>query len=364
MSNENTALVTTESFNAVEVRRAAETSAIAMAAKAKASVEAACVMAERHPRDILQVRAQLLRECERPRFAESARYKLPRTKYNPETGQREPVDIVGFTIRFAEAALRHMGNMSGSTEIVFEDEEKLHVLVTVRDYERNAFLEDTVVITKTTERTFLKKGEMPISVRQNSQNKTVYLLPATADEIMQRRNAARSKAMRTLILGLLPGDIKDECEERCKAVTSNKFAQDPSAEIKRIVDAFAGIRVLPAQLSEYLGHSVETLDLAELQTLRGIYQAISDGEATWADLLDVRRAERAPTEDGEITMTPRQAAVAEALEKTKRRQAEQAASKAAAKSRSSSVQQQTAQERDRLPDSESPNTRMREPGED
>jgi hypothetical protein len=361
VANGETAIVTTESFGAIERQRNAEVASIAMAAKVKANIEAACIMAERHPRDMLQVRAQLLQECERPRFAEKARYSLPRTKYNPDTNEREKVEITGFSIRFAEAALRHMGNMSGSSEVVYEDDEKLTIAVTVRDYERNAILDDVVLVSKTTERSFLRRGDNPISSRTNSQGKPVYTLAATVDEITQRKNQLVSKSLRTLVLRLLPADIKEECEERCIAIGKDKFAKDPNLEIKRVVDSFERLRVMPAQLAEYLGHPVASIDVNELQLLRGIYQAISDGDATWTEILEARNDERAPTEDGELVAGPRQAAVGAALDKAHAKLAERAKERATKAAR---PPQPAATAADASQPAQPHPVRMREPGED
>lgn len=353
MANDETSIVRTEGFSAIEVRRNAELAATAMAAKAKASIEAACIMAERHPRDLLQVRAQLLKECERSRFAEKARYKLPRNSYNRETGQYEKTWIQGFSIRFAESALMHMGNMSSSSEVVYEDDEKLTLAVTVRDYERNAFVEDAIVVTKLTEKRRIFKNDVPIATRTNSNGETIFILKSTIDEITQRRNAAVSKSMRTLILRLIPADLKEECEDQCVETAAQSFKSDPTKEIKRVVDAFAKIRVMPAQLAEYLGHTVETVDANELNTLRGIYQAIADNDTTWAEVVEAQREESDPTSDGEIVTGPRQAAVADALAKASAKVAAKAAEKAKARQKPEEPQQGAP---------ETP--RMREPGED
>ncbi len=353
MANDETSIVRTEGFSAIEVRRNAELAATAMAAKAKASIEAACIMAERHPRDLLQVRAQLLKECERSRFAEKARYKLPRNSYNRETQQYEKTWIQGFSIRFAESALMHMGNMSASSEVVYEDDEKLTLTVTVRDYERNAFVEDAIVVTKLTEKRRIFKNDVPIATRTNSNGETIYILKSTIDEITQRRNAAVSKSMRTLILRLIPADLKEECEDQCVETAAQSFKTDPTKEIKRVVDAFAKIRVMPAQLAEYLGHTVDTVDVNELNTLRGIYQAIADNDTTWAEVVEAQREESDPTSDGEIVTGPRQTAVADALAKASAKVAAKAAEKAKARQKAEEPQQGAP---------EAP--RMREPGED
>lgn len=352
MANDETSIVRTEGFSAIEVKRNAELAATAMAAKAKASIEAACIMAERHPRDLLQVRAQLLKECERSRFAEKARYKLPRNAYNPETRQYEKKWIQGFSIRFAESALMHMGNMSASSEVVYEDEEKLTLTVTVRDYERNAFVEDAIVVTKLTEKRRIFKNDVPIATRTNSNGETIFILKSTIDEITQRRNAAVSKSMRTLILRLIPADLKEECEDQCVETAAQSFKSDPTKEIKRVVDAFAKIRVMPFQLAEYLGHTVDTVDVNELNTLRGIYQAISDNDTTWAEVVEAQLEEKEQTYDDarDPAPGPRQAAVADALAKASAKVAAKAAEKAKPRQKPEQAPPQAPTEPDRWDD--------------
>src|SRR5258708_6569465 len=77
-----------------------ETASTVLAAQAKAQIEARYVMAERHPRDLDVVRQRMLKECRRPVFAGVARYRKPIGK-----------GVEGPSIRFAEAAIRLMGNI-------------------------------------------------------------------------------------------------------------------------------------------------------------------------------------------------------------------------------------------------------------
>ena len=79
-----------------EVSRSAETSSSAAAEHAKAMIQAKFTVAMARPRNIMGVRTRLLEHCARPRFAEASRYVIPR-------GGRH---ITGWSIRFAEAALR------------------------------------------------------------------------------------------------------------------------------------------------------------------------------------------------------------------------------------------------------------------
>ena len=64
-----------------------DTAATAVAAQAKALVEARYIMALRRPRDMDVVREKMLKECMRPSFAAVARYVKPigqdRAKWRP-----------------------------------------------------------------------------------------------------------------------------------------------------------------------------------------------------------------------------------------------------------------------------------------
>jgi hypothetical protein len=357
----DTAITTTSGF-AIETRRNAENAAITMAAKARANIEAACIMAERHPRSWLTVRTQMLGECKRPGFCESARYKLPRQKFNPKTGQYEDANITGFSIRFAEAALRYMTNMSAGSEVVYEDDEKQIILVTVRDFESNTAIESSVNIPKRIEKKKLRKGDSPISSRTNSSGQTVFLVAATDDEIAMKANSLVSKAMRNSILRMLPGDIADECEEMIERTKANKHAEDPMAAIKKVTDAFASQLVMPDQLERYLGHDLATISPKELDDLRGVCVAIKDGDITWAEALD---AKIGVVEDGDSAAADRQAAVEASIEKVKARQAEKKREADARRDAAKQAQQQ-APATTEPPKSEPKQAKppMREPGDD
>lgn len=299
--NTSTQIVRTEGFNAIETRQNAEMAAIAMSAKVRAEVEAMCIMAERHPRNWLNTRARLLDECKRPGFCEAARYALPRAG----------TTITGFTIRFAEAALRYMSNMSAGSEVIYEDDEKQVVKVTVRDYEANVAIDSSVMVPKRIEKRFLKKGEKPLSSRINSYGETVYTVPATDDEIAMKHNSLVSKSMRNAVLRMLPGDIADECEEAIAKLKEKGDTTDPMAATKKVVDSFSALRVMPDQLEQYVGHSLENLSPKELDELRGLRVAIKDGLISWNEALESKLG----TGEVDEKATERNATVAEAMAK-------------------------------------------------
>lgn len=298
-----------EELGATTLSRSAETSATSAAALSKAEVEARFMVAISRPRDMEDVRVRLLRECDRPGFAEVARYSLPRS------GKR----VEGPTIRFAEAAARLMGNLDIRQPVIFEDDERRIMRVTVTDLETNATYSLDVTITKTIERRTVKDGQEVIGVRQNSTGQMVHIVRSSDDELVQKQAAAMSKAIRNLVLRLTPGDIIEECMDRVVETQSRRDAADPDAAKKKLIDAFVGVGVKPAQLRDYVGHELDILGPAELVDLRGLFAAIRDGQITMAQALEEKNGSAViDSATGEIMKTNRTASVKDALNKTRK----------------------------------------------
>ncbi len=255
-----------------------ETSVVAAAAQAKALVEARCVMAVHRPRDMEAVRVKLLKECSRPGFAESARYSKP-------VGGKA---IEGPSIRFAEAVIRTMGNLDITTPVIFEDDQKRIVRVIVHDLESNSAYSADITVNKTVERRELKKGQIALAARTNSHGQSVYVVQASEDELGTKTAALVSKSLRTSALRLLPGDILEECMRRVFDVLRTEGAKDPDAHRRKLIDAFAALGVQPADLRAYVGRDLGALTPADIAELRPVYEALRDGEATWAAILEAR----------------------------------------------------------------------------
>lgn len=272
---ESTSIIKREEFGAAQTTAALETAASAIAARERGETEARYVMAERHPRDIESVRVAILKECERPGFADVARYKKP----------IGGTTIEGPSIRFAEAALRCYGNIYAPQAIVFEDEQQRIIRVAVTDLENNISYPSEIVVKKTVERKQKREGLEVLGERKNMKGETVYLIRATEDDIQNKQNALVSKALRNNGLRLIPGDIIEECMERVLQTQRKADKQDPDAAKRKVIDAFAGLGIGPAELAVFLGHSLERIQPAELVELRAAYSAIRDGEAYWSDLL-------------------------------------------------------------------------------
>jgi hypothetical protein len=257
-----------------QTMRQGEMAIAAMAAKAKAEVEARYVIALRNKRNINSVRVQLLAACKRKAFAQGARYR------KPVGGNKF---VVGFSIRFAEEAIKCMTNVSTEAMVVWDDDAKRDIRVTVTDLETNTTYGDDIVLQKVVERKQLKAGQQKLGERLNSYGDRVFLVAATEEEMLNKVNAAKSKIIRNNGLRLIPQDLLEESlREIEKAMEGD--GQDVKAETKKICDAFFNIGVPPQELERYLKHSLDTISPAELGDLRNIYTAIDDEETTWNDV--------------------------------------------------------------------------------
>lgn len=271
-----------EEFSSRAVAMRAETAAVAVAAAAKAEIEARYVMALKRPRDLDAVRVALLKDCARPGFAERARYRKPIGK-----------GVEGPSIRFVEAALGRMGNVLVTSPTIYDDESKRIVRVGVTDLETNTSYSKDVTIDKTVERSKLSDGQRPLGQRTNSQGKVTYLVAATDDDLLNKEGALISKAIRTSGLRILPSDLVEESMSHVLAALEKGARSDPDAAQKAVADAFASIGVQPGALKDYLGHDLATCSPKEIADLRAIFATIRDGETTWHEVASAKKQESA-----------------------------------------------------------------------
>jgi hypothetical protein len=252
----------------------------ALVAKARADIEARWTMAMHRPRNMDEVRTSILKECRRPGFAAAAIYRKP-------IGD----GVEGLSIRFAEAAARCFGNIAMEVSQIYDDETTRVVRVSATDLEANITWPQDVTVAKTVERKTLRKGQRPVGERTNSYGDRVYLVEASEDDLLNKQGALVSKALRTCILRIIPGNLQDEAYDVCNAILRDESAKDPDAARNAVCDAFAGQGIQPTDLEEWLGHKLDVATPAEIEQLRRLFVAVRDGEATWPDAL-AQRAEQ------------------------------------------------------------------------
>jgi hypothetical protein len=278
------------SLSVIPKQSSQEIAASASAALAKATIEAKFTMAMHRPRNFMDARTSILDSCKRPAFAARAMYRKKQGKKKDDNGRWVDNIVEGLNIRFAEMAIQYWRNVDVTATTVWEDDERRVVRIMVTDLESNTSYSDEASLSKTVERSSVREGQEILTERLNASGEKVFIVRATEDELANKINSAKSKAIRNSGLRLIPQDIQEESISVIKATNSNG-GEDPKKASKSVCDAFAGIGVNPSEIEIYLGHSINTVCPSELGDLRAIYSTIRDGEAVWNDY---RSADRVP----------------------------------------------------------------------
>jgi hypothetical protein len=263
--------------------------ASALAAQAKATVEARYLMALQRPRQLMDVRTQLLRECERPSFADDALYSL---KFGKTTA-------TGPTIRFMETAARCMRNILAQRRVIYEDAGRVVFEVECMDLENNLTFTSQFSVPKLVERRFLREGQVAISSRTNSSGEIVHTVEPSEGEFFGKAGAYTSRIIREGLRRLIPGDLIEDALETIAKTKADRDRKDPDAAKKKLADIFAGYGVTVADLEKFvLGKPfTATLTPADVDHLRTTAAALKEGELTVAELL------RKPTDDDAASAT-------------------------------------------------------------
>lgn len=283
----------------------------ALVAQSRAMTEARWIMAMRAPRQMDMVRQDIMAECRVPGFAEVATYSRPCGREQLEEdgprgkkGEWVEVFAEGLSIRAAEVMMRCMGNMQCKATTLYDDARTRMITVSAVDYQTNATWDIDLTIPKTVERKRLKKGQKPIGERVNSYGDRVFIVEASDQDVATKAAAEISKASRTCILRLVPGQLQDEAFTLCQKIAADKTAKDPNAARRGMLDAFASVGVRPPALEQWLGHELDTMSPAERDQLIQIGKAIKEGDLVWADVLEERLAARAARKPATAPTSP------------------------------------------------------------
>jgi hypothetical protein len=223
-------------------------------------IKAQVVLARHFPRNIMQARAKILEECQRPRFAEIALYQYPRGKKKNSAGQWVANIVAGPSIRLAEVMARSFTNMKFGIRVMSRRDGMSDVQTYAWDMESN------VIET----RDFIVKHE------RKSGDKTVKLTDDRDIYEMEANQGARR--MRACILALIPKDIQDEAQEEVDKTTMNNLQGEAGVDrIKKMVDKFADLDVTQKMIEEKFGVKLKSLDIKHWAELGRIYNSLKDG---------------------------------------------------------------------------------------
>lgn len=219
-------------------------------------------MAIQHPRQEAVILKQCLAELDLyPRAAEEAIYCKPVGK-DPDTGDMKFAE--GLSIRAAESIACRWGNSAFAIELTGDDGTVVTGLAIFLDYENNT----RRAMAFSVSRKYKSKGGATYSYSEDRFHNTV--VPAVA-----------SKKLREVILRSLPAGLKIEYETKARMVME-KLAKAGPEKIDLAITSFARLGVSTQQLEKYLGMNIEAARASNdaLTKLRGVYEAIKDGETT------------------------------------------------------------------------------------
>jgi len=228
-------------------------------------IQAMVISAKRFPRDIAQVRADILASCDSPALAEVSQY----------TYAKGGTEINGVSIRLAEEMACAFQNMDkGWVELerkssVGNVPGESVVQCFAWDMQRNV------------------KAKRTFTVRHWRDTKQGGYALKDEREIYELMANQAARRLRACILEIIPRFIQEEAITRCDE-TLKKNAKGGTLE-KRIVDmvgAFAKVGVTKEMLEKRLQHNAEATSESEIIGLHKVYLSLVDGMSNISQWFD------------------------------------------------------------------------------
>lgn len=246
---------------------------VAAAESAKAQIQCAYMMALQCPRSYFAAEQAVVKACENPLFAEKVEYKLP----------RGGTIITGPTIRLAELIRREWRNIFTTERVMHDDDRQMIVQVTAMDLETNSIETAEVIVPKTVERKYAKKGQEILGERENSVGEKIYIVKATDSEVDMTRKALISKALRNAIFRLVPAELVQVALATARQTIASADAADPKDAQRRLIACFEEQGVGIDKIERFIGHKLDKANKADVKKLRDVYRQMLTG-ADWDEL--------------------------------------------------------------------------------
>lgn len=218
-------------------------------------------VAVQRPRDEQAVVTGALRELDLvPEEAGKAFYSIPYKERQPD-GTVKIVKIEGPSIKAAMALGRRWGNCSNGARVLNEDKEGFDLEGVFIDLETN----------------FRTTRPQRVSKWYKSRAGGAQLL--SIDRQLMALQAGASKAIRNATLAGLPAYLVSAYDKKARAIVGgNLDAPADQKTVNAVLRAFEKLRVTKAQLEDYAELPTEKWTGSEVADLRGLWNAISDGQ--------------------------------------------------------------------------------------
>jgi len=224
-------------------------------------VQGQIIMAKKFPRDEIAARNRILTACQRMRLAEQAEYEFP-------VGREK---VTGISIRLAEVMAQNWGNMDfGFMELEQRNGES-QVMAYAWDLETNT--RQTKVFSVPHSRYSKQYGNTPLKDPRDIYNQIA---------------SQAARRVRACILGIIPGDIKEEAVEQCRRTLAEGEEKPLVDLIKDCVRTAEKTYQVPQEsLEKYIGCKSEAFSMNDCIRLRKVYISLKDGMAKREDYFDL-----------------------------------------------------------------------------
>jgi hypothetical protein len=220
-------------------------------------------VATQRPRDEQAVVTGALRELDLiPEEAGKAFYSIPYRERQPD-GSTKVVKVEGPSVKTAMALARRWGNCTTGARVLNEDKEGFDLEGVFIDLESN----------------FRVSRPFRVSKWYKPRAGGAQLL--SVDRQQQAVQAGASKALRNAILAGLPAYLVSAYEKKARAlVAGNLDAAADKKTVDAVLRAFEKWQVTEEQLATYTGLPVAGWTGTEVADLRGLWNAINDGQTS------------------------------------------------------------------------------------
>lgn len=224
-------------------------------------VQAAMVIAKKFPRNQIDSMDRILTACTRTTLAEGALYSY----------SRGGSDITGPSIRLAETIAQMWGNIQFGIKELSQANGESTVEAFAWDIETNTRQ--------------VKVFQVP-HIRYSKSGSKKLEDPRDIYEAVANQGARR---LRACILGVIPGDVIESAVNQCEVTLKASADTSPEA-IKKIIEAFDAFGVSQQMLEKKIQKRMESINAAQVITLRKIYTSMRDGMSKAADWFEIGTA--------------------------------------------------------------------------
>lgn len=238
-----------------------------------AETQSKYMMAQHFPRNVVANMDKILNAFTRPSLAEKAQYQFA----------RGGTDICGPSIRAAEAIAQQWGNL----EFGFRELSRGISPDGVPFSEVESFCTDLENRTR---------RPMQFIVRHwRDTKKGGYKLTDERDIYELIANQAQRRT-RACILALIPGDVVDAAMDQA-AVTLKTTADTSPEAMQKMIAAFEVFGVSKEMIEKRIQRRLDTIQPAQVVSLRRIYASLNDDMSLPADWFEVEDTPKAPAND-------------------------------------------------------------------